>query len=405
MSETKEIVEKTSVKEVDIDINDLLGVTGGDSIITNDKPGFFTSKPMDMSDIVNSNQNEVQPEPVTINTKVTEESDNLDLLNIEDPEDETKKKKFSSKADLVNFTNNLIEKKILIPFDDDKKLEDYTIADFEELYEVNAQEKEKKVREEVPAQFFQSLPEELQYAAKYVADGGKDLKGLFQALAQSRQITEIDITTEEGQESAVRQYLLATNYGSSDEIDEEIQALKDRNELSKKASKFKPKLDNMQNQIIASKLKREETLREQRENQAAAYTDNIYKVLEPGTLNGLKVDRKTQNLLFSGLVQPNYPSVSGKSTNLLGHLLEKYQFVEPNHALVAEALWLLADPEGYKTKVREIQKKDVVAQTVRTLKTEQGSRSNSTEMELNEPVDRKKLGDKLAKPSRNFFSR
>ena len=28
-------------------------------------------------------------------------------------------------------------------------------------------------------------------------------------------------------------------------------------------------------------------------------------------------------MLYNGLVQPNYPSVSGTNTNLLGHLLEK----------------------------------------------------------------------------------
>jgi hypothetical protein len=63
-----------------------------------------------------------------------------------------------------------------------------------------------------------------------------------------------------------------------------------------------------------------------------------------------------QGLLFSGLVQPNYPSISGKPTNLLGHLLEKYQFVEPRHDLIAEALWLLADPNGYKGKVKRSRK-------------------------------------------------
>jgi hypothetical protein len=80
-------------------------------------------------------------------------------------------------------------------------------------------------------------------------------------------------------------------------------------------------------------------------------------------------------MLYSGLVQPNYSSISGKQTNMLGHLLEKYQFVEPRHDLIAEALWLLADPDGYKSKIKEQGSKKVVEETVRKLKTEESRKS------------------------------
>ena len=117
-----------------------------------------------------------------------------------------------------------------------------------------------------------------------------------------------------------------------------------------------------------------------------------------------QLKKKTQNLLFAGLVQPNYQSVSGKQTNLLGHLLEKYQFVEPNHGLVAEALWLLADPDGYKNKVREITKKEVVSDTVRKLKTEEGKRLPSHVSE-EETDDKTKKPAGIPRPSQNFFKR
>jgi hypothetical protein len=70
--------------------------------------------------------------------------------------------------------------------------------------------------------------------------------------------------------------------------------------------------------------------------------------------------------------------MSGKKTNLLGHLLEKYQFVEPNYGLIAEAAWLLSDPDGYRSKVQEIGRNKAVEKTVRQLKTEQASRSGSS---------------------------
>ena len=104
----------------------------------------------------------------------------------------------------------------------------------------------------------------------------------------------------------------------------------------------------------------------------------MYSTLAAGTIGGLKLDKKVQGLLFSGLVQPNYPSISGKPTNLLGHLLEKYQFVEPRHDLIAEALWLLADPNGYKNRVREQGSRQAVEKTVRQLKTEESRKIASS---------------------------
>ena len=73
----------------------------------------------------------------------------------------------------------MIEEGTLFGFDDDKAIEDYSTKDFRELFEANFQDRESKIRENTPKEFFNSLPQELQVAAKYVADGGTDLKGLF----------------------------------------------------------------------------------------------------------------------------------------------------------------------------------------------------------------------------------
>jgi hypothetical protein len=105
-------------------------------------------------------------------------------------------------------------------------------------------------------------------------------------------------------------------------------------------------------------------------------------------------------MLYSGLVQPNYPSISGKPTNLLGHLLEKYQYVEPNHALIAEALYLLADPDGYKAKVRENGKVEQVKETVRALKTAEGDKKASTTV-----VEKDEVKTRTIPRNDNFFKR
>jgi hypothetical protein len=161
----------------------------------------------------------------------------------------------------------------------------------------------------------------------------------------------------------------------------------------------------MQEQIVARQIQQQEQIRKQQQKQAQMYMDNVYKTLEPGDLNGLKLDKKTQNLLFAGLTQANYPSMSGRQTNLLGHLLEKYQYAEPNHALISEALWLLSDPDGYRSKVREIGKKEATEKTVRQLKTEQTNKLTSGTGTDSEDNYREKKQNKIQRPSSNFFKR
>ena len=105
--------------------------------------------------------------------------------------------------------------------------------------------------------------------------------------------------------------------------------------------------------------------RKQQAQASQSYMANVYNTLKDGKLGDIKVDKKVQSLLYNGLVNPAYPSISGQNTNLLGHLLEKYQFVEPNYNLVSEALWLLADPNGYKAQIMKRGEHAAVDKTVR----------------------------------------
>jgi len=296
-----------------------------------------------------------------------------DVEEVEQPK--RGRKKISGISDVFN---KLIEKDKIIPFDDDKSLEDYSMKDWEELIEANLQERANKVRRETPKQFFESLPNELQIAARYVAEGGTDMKGLFQTLAQVEETRELDIDKERDQEMIIKDYLSATGYGTIDEIEEEIELWKDLGKLQQQAKKFKPKLDKMQEQVVARKLQEQEMKRKQQEQASQQYMSNVYETLKDGKLGDIKVDKKTQAMLYNGLVQPNFPSVSGRNTNLLGHLLEKYQFVEPNYTLISEALWLLSDPQGYKAKIMEKGAQKSIESTVRKLKTEQSSRKTSS---------------------------
>ena len=385
-----QVQDSTTVEQVDVNIDELFGMPGAENVmLPNDKSepekkSVFTAEKTDMTffDKPETKTPEERKEAEEKKVEVEETIAELNDLISQEEDAGNKGRPKIDKSGLAELAQKMIEEGTLMPFDDDKDLDDYTTKDFRELFEANFQDREARIRENTPREFFNALPEELQYAAKYVADGGQDLKGLFRTLAQVEEMRELDPDDERDQAEIARQYLYATNFGTPEEIEAEIQDWSDLDRLSQKANQFKPKLDRMQDEIIARQLQEQEYKKQQQTEQARMYTDNVYNTLSVGDLGGIKLDRKTQGLLYSGLVQPNYPSISGKPTNLLGHLLEKYQFIEPRHDLIAEALWLLADPNGYKNKVRDQGGRQATEKVVRQLKTEQSRKlasSNSSQ--------------------------
>ena len=390
-TEEKQVQDSTTVEEVDVNIDELFGMPGAENVML-PSDGKSEEKTKSMFSKENTDitflDKPVSKEEAKEIEEVKETFAELDNLISQEEDAGNKGRPKVDKSGLYDLATKMIEEGALVPFDDDKDLEEYTTKDFRELFEANFQERENKIRENTPKEFFNALPEELQVAAKYVADGGQDLKGLFRTLADVEEIIELDPADENDQAEIARQYLYATNFGTPEEIEEEISDWNELGRLQQKANQFKPKLDRMQEEIVAKKLAEQEYKKEQKTKQAKAYTDNVYNTLLKGDLAGLKLDKKTQSLLYSGLVQPNFPSISGKPTNMLGHLLEKYQFVEPRHDLIAEALWLLADPEGYKSKIKNQGGQQVAEKVVRQLKTEQSNKNNTTYYE-NEKATKK----------------
>lgn len=419
--------ETTKVSQVSVspeELSELLDLPGSDSVMLPEegKPSFFTkgNKSLDflseppkknvtqtvtpvMGEEEVTKPKEVPAEPVMSDSEL---SDVLDADIKADGGELSQEKPKSSgrptvtKDGAIELTKKLIDKGLIVPFDDDKKIEEYTIADFEELLEANFRDREERVKQETPVEFFDSLPPELQYAAKYVADGGTDLKGFFRVLAEVEETKSLDVEEPDGQEAICREYLKVTNFGSSQDIEEEIESWKDREELAKKAEKFKPRLDKMREEQVALKLAEQENFRKQQIEASQNYANSVYETLRPASLNGLKLDKKTQEMLYSGLIQPQYPSISGRPTNLFGHLIEKYQFVEPNHSLIAEALWLLADPDGYKSKVREVAKQQTTENIVRKLKTEESRKISSSPI-----VEKEETTQRRIPRNNNFFKR
>ena len=430
MNATETQTVKSKVEQVDINLDDIFNAApSGADMIQDDKAkpksifsrgekadmSFADPDTTDVDDLSAKVEDKEETTEVEASETVTEPtedvSDILDSLDgAEEAEEEEAKQKETRGRKSINGISDVFSKLIkedkIVPFDDDKALDEYTAKDWEELIQANLDEKANEVRRETPKQFFQSLPQELQIAAKYVADGGKDLKGMFATLSQVEQHKELNIKKAGDQEKIITEYLSATGYGTAEDIQEEIEIWKDLGKLETQASKFKPKLDKMQEKVVAQKLQEQELKKKQQENASQAYMKNVYETLKEGKLGDIKVDRKTQAMLYNGLVQPNYPSVSGTNTNLLGHLLEKYQFVEPNYGLISEALWLLQDPEAYKAKIMDKGAQKSVEKTVRKLKSEQSNAGGNASLGVQSREDEGKKSSKrkIQRPT-NIFKR
>jgi hypothetical protein len=418
--------ENANLQTVDIDIDDFSTGIGGQNILTPTFKGFSRDN-VDTQALNNFSLGIDEPteQSVTTNleTPTTPEEpkfqvpDNFNeqVNNPEISETEEKDKVERAKLDkssLVEYLKDKIESKEFTIYDDyDEKtpVEDYlsklSKKDLHSLIDENLKVKEDQYKQEVPKQFFESLPYELQVAADYwVNKGGRDLKGLFNALGKVEEIRDLDPDKDTDQEQIVQEYLRAANTDwSSEEVREQLDEYKDLGQLEKRAKQFKPKLDRMKEQMVQYQLEQQEIAAQQMRQRAQAYQKSVYDALSPGEINGLKLDTKTQNALYNGLIRADYQSVSGGNTNKLGYLLEKYQYSEPNYGLISEVLWHLEDPEGFRNALIQKGKNTQAENDVKKLKTQQGDRSSSTAFE--DQGNASRIRNTISKPEKNIFKR
>lgn len=422
MSSTAENNQQSSVSNVSIEsIDDFLPMPGAESIVTADEEDdkltiFSKPRQTDMSflekeeddsdkDSDDDSDKKKKTTPADTNSAFAELDADLEGDDSDDSSDKKPGRKKIDKSGMVETFSKLIEEGLIVPFEDDKSLEDYSVKDWKDLIQANFDEKEKAIREQTPKEFFESLPQELQYAAEYVAKGGTDMKGLFRALSQTEEVRSLDPRNDEHQELIARQYLQATNFGNGDNeiIEDQLQEWIEAGTIAKKAQQFKPKLDQMQEEVVQSKLAQQEEFRAQQQKKKEEYMENIYNTLKPSELNGVKIDGKRQKFLWDELTTVKYESMTGRPTNLLGKLLEDHQFGKtPRYDLIAETLWLLSDPDDYKENIRKQAKNEVTQDTVRKLKTEEARKIAST---VKDEEEDKPTSRKIPRQATNIFKR
>ncbi len=324
----------------------------------------------------------------------------------------------TDKSALTSAVKKLVDKGILAEFGDEtdeegkvikkaKPLEEYTEAEYIELIEQNFEDKIAELREQTPKEFFESLPEEMQAAAKYINAGGKDIKGLFQVLGQVQENRELDPSKPEDQKRICRAYLQASNFGTAADIEEQINDYEEAGVLGKWAGKQKPLLDEMDKELIEAKLAQQEDAKKRQIEGRKKFVGNVHAALVGGTLGGTKIDKTLQTKLYNDLTQNNYQSMKGSPTNKLGYLMEQLHYGDkPNLDLVAQATWLLEDPDGFHKHFSTAAANAQAQETARKLKQEAAGKNatgNGTDAEpesSSSTNNRKKLT-----PKRNIFGR
>ena len=166
-----------SNQNLDLNLDEFLPMPGSDDILTGPETSKTTvfSKPKDLDttfleakEAVKKEEDSKEDEKGELKPAELEAAKEV-LTELFDEEDDTPKAAGRPKVDksgLVDTFSKLIEEGMIVPFDDEKPLEEYSTKDWKELLQANFEDRENKVKQEVPASFFNSLPEELQYAAK-----------------------------------------------------------------------------------------------------------------------------------------------------------------------------------------------------------------------------------------------
>ena len=179
--------ETTTISQIELDdatINDILGTPGvsSDSIMTatntdSEKNKFFSNQDV-VAQVLDQAPSPKEDKEVDVKAEAAANKESVnDILGVdvnndgEDSNTDAKKSVKMNKGTMINVIKKMVDKGKLFEFEGDTALEDYTVEDLEQLLDANLKAKEESVVGAVENDFWQSLPQELQYAGKYLSDG------------------------------------------------------------------------------------------------------------------------------------------------------------------------------------------------------------------------------------------
>lgn len=265
---------------------------------------------------------EEEEEPATVSKKESSETTATttedDSSNEDKEEQETEDEKEDSEI-LTSLFNDLKENGILtIDLDADEKL-DSTM--FLEKFE---QELDKRVEEEIVA-FASDFDEEAKAFIEFKKNGGSTVDFLKLYLNESElPVTSVETVNE--QEAFLRYYLKNYEDMEYEEIDEELELYKERNQLEKKATKAFQKITAQIEQQKQTVLQQQKTLKETDEKNKYEFIKKLDGTLKASTTIGeFNVTNEDKKELVNFIVKPTVAQGTRKVTGMQSKINEIYR--------------------------------------------------------------------------------
>lgn len=297
------------------------------------------------------------------------EEEKVEEAKIEDKTDTEIEKKTPGRkpSDIISLINDLVETGDIFGFEDGPAK---TIEEAKELIKLNITESKKSTFEDVWKEKIESYSPQIQAIIHYAEQGGGDVSPLISAIAEVESNANLNLDTEEGQESVISEYLKISGW-SSEDIKEELETAKDLGKLKSKAEKFLPKLNQMNEQRIQLIIEEQNERQKEAEEARNKYLSTIKTNLDKERLGDIKLSRQDKALIWEGLTDVRHKSWSGQPTNLFFKRLEEMQAGDKaDYEHFLEVVYHTLNRGSFKDKLKEEIKTVEAADTARKLKTQ-----------------------------------
>ena len=337
----------------------------------------------------NENVNLTAEELIAQANKPKEETDSSTAdLNSKAAGRPTEKLSDQTKEDILA----LIELGELEGFEDGKY---ETKKDLQDLLKANKDRWKDEAFTSEKENFVNKLSPGMKVLAQYAeqVQNPQELIPFLTAIDNHQYVAELDVTNENDQEEIIRQSLSLRGF-PEDQIQADIDDIKERGKLEEKAKALQPQLQlYMQQQVVAiQKQKEQEILQQQQRDQL--YQQEVKKAIDVPELEGLKLKKEHKELIYAGL--------TGKDQNgelyvysLINNLLAK-----KDYNTLAEIVLLGADKKAYKSYTKTVQQAADAQDTIRKLNTKGGTVSSIAPQDINTNSTK----NTVARPTRNGFS-
>lgn len=294
--------------------------------------------------------------------------------------------------DLLEEVKSLIKEGKLLPYDNDKDIDEYSIDEIKNLIIDNIE----NAKENAVIEFVGDLPEPVQLAIKYAIDGGQDLSSVLRLVADAMEGK--NILSGLSDRDILKTWLKMKGI-EEEESESLINSYEKKGILKDKLEQAKEELEKSLYSDLENKVNSQEQNNKKKDEMYREYVSSV-----EASISKMNIDKKLKKELYDGLTALNYELPNGSKTNKLYYLLYKKQFEDKDIDTVVEALWLLSDPEKYKTHIRNVVKEEVIKEVIKPKLKKAETSYVSDEETLNKNTDLQYSGVQRQKTLRKKFN-